>query len=167
MRRTRPFQFGLKAIFGLTVLAAVLAWFARGMEPVVAWFVMPYVCLGLIQCVFAYGVWTEMPADQHGTPRRAAFESALFIFLLTMPSWAAAVVYVLLVRIGFDVLEVLFVAAVSVLLIPPTVIVTAFSWMDYAGLRRDWRLNVLRLLNLANSFDMTFAVFSLWVPAVH
>ena len=112
MQRARPFQFGLRAIFGLTVIAAALAWLARGLEPVLAFVSLPYVCLGLLQCVLAYGLWTELPALELGTPRRPALESALCVFVLTMPTWGTALVFLLLLRIGFEVPLLLFVAGI-------------------------------------------------------
>jgi hypothetical protein len=47
MNEKRPFQFSIKALLGITVLAAVVAWFAALKEPVSVIAVTAYLAIGL------------------------------------------------------------------------------------------------------------------------
>jgi hypothetical protein len=161
----RPFQFGLKAILVFTFLVAVLAWLARGLgqEGSVVW--LPYVCLGLIQCVLAYRLRRELRRREVDARRRDAVQAALFVFLLTMAAYVAFVASLLLSRIGIETpfWALLLVPVAQLLILPAGVIVTVFSCMNYPG-QRDWQLNLLELLNLLNPVYMLSVFFGAFGP---
>jgi hypothetical protein len=160
MDKKRPFQFSIKALLGITVLAAVVAWFAALKEPLSVIAVTAYLAIGLGQILAALALmarWTILEVRaQHQRYYRRACVLTYVNLILTIPIWLILVYIIighgnppLTSQEGY----------IPLLLHIPALFTNGIGYMAYVRRLRERWLTVLWLLNLLNSVCVFGAVF--------
>jgi hypothetical protein len=158
MNDTRPFQFGIKHVLGITVFVAAVAWLVRDNGPI--WFQVvagTYISVGCAQIVTALSLMTRskcmgIPREHHREYQHACGQAYVNL-ILTMPSWLMLVKNLYSPSLhGASAAQDLLSAVCFLLSLHALALFTnGMSWIVYFRPLPERFLMLLRLLNLINS----------------